>query len=307
MLACCVFTSGLGPGALELTAVSIPFRDSIPRCCVLVPGFFCEMRRGGACVQLMRRTCTGAALRLPVLRLPTTVFPEHCLSLSVVLEAPDARPRPGSLSVQLLDETLQGGGRVALLADGCDVGVTVDLIGHDAAGGALLHTVGGDRVKLLETQERTSAGGRMAVFESLVDEPMSTHERKQLAEEAASARALLDAAADSDRSDWELLLCTLGMSGRLNARPPRTCTLLIHLARFSLRWRRRGVGGGSGSRSTGTSALVALCKGARRPHRAVVLARFPTAVDDRTARPSARMRECTEAYARHRGCDAAAH
>ena len=163
-----------------------------------------------------RCLCTAAAnvnvRELPVMRLPTTVFPLHPVTLPIIEASPHARPWPGAPTPAQADEVSESlGGKIALLADGATVGVIVDLpqTSTAAANGMMLHVVGGERITLLETTQRTRTGMRLARFAPLDDdEPAS---RTAMEDEAIVARALLE---DRERlpiqtDDWELLLCTL--------------------------------------------------------------------------------------------------
>ena len=154
------------------------------------------------------------SLQLPCLRLPTTIFPGHPLSVVVASESKDRRPMPWNILPALVDEVCcTHSGRVALLADGLNVGVVGHMLELDglrsapAEDGMAVHLLGGQRLKLIETLERSPAGGRLAAFEPVDDEPLSVHERRQLEEEAVAARAFISSGGGSE--NWELLLCHL--------------------------------------------------------------------------------------------------
>jgi hypothetical protein len=170
----------------------------------------------------------GIRRSLPILRLPTPVFPRQCVSLRIIPESDgmfECRPPPGSLSKGLADEIATSfAGQVALLGHGSRTGVLVDIGGAEARrsdslagalpgpcsgwdGGMAAHCIGGERVQLLETGERTRAGGRLAAFEDLHDDQLTADMAVKLDEEAGVARALLDLRAERD--SFELLLCTL--------------------------------------------------------------------------------------------------
>lgn len=167
----------------------------------------------------MSSTSAAESLRLPILRMPTTIFPGHPISLAALEDDGERKPQRGSITPELVTEiSAHHGGRVALVADGLDVGVVVELEHSWADPGMHLHVVGGERVRLVETLERTPAGGRLASFESLEDEPLTADMQKALDDEAVVARALLVSASVIDDggigalgggSEWELLLCHL--------------------------------------------------------------------------------------------------
>ena len=165
-----------------------------------------------------RFAATAGRVSLPILRLPTTIFPAQCCSLPVTA-ASFERMVPGGITPELADEIARDGGKLALVAYGHQVGVMVD-IGAPTSGydrelfqqpqgwdvGMAVHCVGADRLSLLETGQRTPAGGRMAHFEYVVDEDEPSVTR-QLEDEATVARSLLDLAAE--RQAFDLCLCTL--------------------------------------------------------------------------------------------------
>ena len=164
-----------------------------------------------------RRFCATAtaSLELPVVRLPTAVFPGHPLSLPIVEPSPHHRPMAGCLSPSFADELCESYGRVALLADGARVGVIADLpTGTSAAApdGMMLHVIGGTRVTFQEVLERTPrGGGRLARLAPFDDDALDTSDARALEGEAAAARALLESRQHLpvQPDDWELLLCTL--------------------------------------------------------------------------------------------------
>lgn len=161
-----------------------------------------------------RTLCASASshLELPVLRLPTTIFPHHPLSLPVLSPPPHARPLAGALRPAFADEC--NGTEIALLADGATTGVVARIPDTDtpAADGMLLHVLGGRRITLLETLHRSPAGGRFARFAPLDDAPLdSATEERALVDEGAVLHALLDSHRNAfvQPDDFELLLCTL--------------------------------------------------------------------------------------------------
>jgi hypothetical protein len=179
-----------------------------------------------------RQLCTSNITKtLPVLRLPAMVFPGQCVSVPIVESTAHYRPPHGSMTPSLVDEVAQAhGGKMALLADGLDVGCIVDVRGahgsdrelpstlsgvRTAAEGDVLHMLGGERVQLLETRERTASGGRLASLECVEDEELYTHELRFLQDEAVAAQALLaelgclSGGRGGSGENWSLELCTL--------------------------------------------------------------------------------------------------
>ena len=183
-----------------------------------------RLREGPRSVEMRRRllSCT-ASLRLPILRLPTTVFPLHPVSLPVVLPNPNERPPIASLTTAQAEEIgLHHGGKLALLADGATAGVMVNISSPSSGvdrelrtgsapweDGMLVHAVGGKRLTLLQTAERTSAGGRIAEFSWLADDALARQQQSTLDDEAVVARALLEASAARGDGAFDLMLCTL--------------------------------------------------------------------------------------------------
>ena len=179
--------------------------------------------------RLGRGLCTSSSATLAVLRLPTTVFPLHCVSLPVVEASLHERPPDGCLTADQANEIGgKHGGKLALLAQGALTGVEVDVLAPSAGvdrerwapGGArdegggwepgmIVHAVGGRRLRLLQTGERTAAAIRLASFERVEDDELVAAGRQRaLDDEVALARALLEAS--SERGGvFELLLCTL--------------------------------------------------------------------------------------------------
>lgn len=159
---------------------------------------------------------------MPIIRLPTTIFPGHPISLMVAEDIGDQehrmarRPR-GCITPELASTiTADFGGRVALVADGLAVGVVANIGSAVPTGSGFVHVVGGERVRLLETLERMACGGRLAAFELIDDEQISLEDERALAAEADRAAALLAESSRAQRakgaggsSEWELLLCHL--------------------------------------------------------------------------------------------------
>lgn len=175
------------------------------------------------CREAMRRLFSSSSPAhgrhtLPILRLPTTIFPHQCFSLS--LEPPEHERRYNVLSPPQLQEAWsEHGGRLAALAWGSSVGVELQLLQLDDAEAPhaplptpplVHHAVGGRRLRLLELlDERSGAGSRLGVVSPLDDECIdggaSAAEPALLRAEADAARALLHSAA----TPLELSLCTL--------------------------------------------------------------------------------------------------
>ena len=174
-----------------------------------------------------RRFSTAAtAYRLPVLRLPTTLFPQQCLTLSV--DEPNKQRRYGAVSPALKWEAWRyHDGRFATLAWGTSVGVELQLLRtndrHVPPGVA--HAVGGRRLQLLSLlDERTPSGGRLGLVAPLDDEPvasssqLSHDDAQRLRVEAAAARDLLENSA----TPLELTPCTQDEELGLTVCDPRT-------------------------------------------------------------------------------------
>ena len=79
-----------------------------------------------------RGICSPAAPHsIPIVRLPTVVFPGMPISMPVttVPESRVERPVRGVLSSEVADEICElHDGKLALFADGCDSGVLIDLL-----------------------------------------------------------------------------------------------------------------------------------------------------------------------------------
>lgn len=181
----------------------------------------------------MRRfaTASPSVLHLPVLRLPTVVFPGIPISIAIVeADAGAERPLRGVLTGAAADEiSEQHGGQLALLGDGCHVGTIIDVLpsgpergfwrhqrwgnsttlvettSYTSRKGMAVHAMCGDRVALLETAEKSACGVRMAKFGLLRDEEIAVDQQRLLEHEASEAHALLPIL----RQKYELQLCTL--------------------------------------------------------------------------------------------------
>jgi len=177
-----------------------------------------------------RRLRYHRRLTLPILRLPTTLFPHQCFSLS--LEPPEHERRYNVLTPpQLREAWSEHGGRLAALAWGSSVGVELQLLQLDDAEAPHVplptpplvhHAVGGRRLRLLELlDERSGAGSRLGWLSPLEDECIdggaSAAEAALLHAEADAARALLHSAA----TPLELSLCTLDEELLLSVCDPR--------------------------------------------------------------------------------------
>ena len=142
------------------------------------------------------------------MRLPTAVFPGQPLSLPILHDNPEHRPLSGAISPNLVEES--SGGQIALLADGARHGVLVD-VPHSPQTldvGALLHVMGGQRVELISTGDRTPAGGRLASFGLVDDEDVSAP--RAFVDETNAAHVLLkQRVREPTQHEWPLTLCTL--------------------------------------------------------------------------------------------------
>ena len=170
---------------------------------------------------IRRLTSSAETLSVPVIRLPAIVFPHSCVSLRVQKESPHERPLPGHLTPALANEVGEYfGGKLAVLGDGCSVGVLVDLGGPTAgvdretrtstvgwAEGMAAHCVGGARLRLLQPGERTLAGGRLGCLAIVEDEPTDGDAARRMDDEAVVARSLLASGVESGA--FELSLSTL--------------------------------------------------------------------------------------------------
>ena len=162
---------------------------------------------------------------LPILRLPTTLFPHQCFSLS--LEPPEHERRYNVLTPQQLQEAWKHGGRLAALAWGSSIGVELQLLDDTEARAAaplptppgVAHAVGGRRLRLFELlDERSDSGSRIGVVAPLDDDGgTSAAEAAPLRAEADAARSLLHTAA----TPIELSPCTLDEELLLSVCDPR--------------------------------------------------------------------------------------
>jgi len=143
-------------------------------------------------------------LRLPILRLPTPLFPREPLSFALAASRITSPP----LTPRLAREALEvHGGRVAAIADGQKLGVVMQVLGAGNVGeDDLLHAIGlSERCVLTELGERSAAGWRMGDFQHVEDSPGSDTDR--LASEVSRAYALLEEG-EADGS-LDLTPCTL--------------------------------------------------------------------------------------------------
>ena len=187
-----------------------------------------RVRAPRGCREAMRRLFSSSSPAhgrhtLPILRLPTTLFPHQCFSLS--LEPPEHERRYNVLTPQQLQEAWsEHGGRLAALAWGSSVGVELQLLQLDDTEACdaplptpplVHHAVGGRRLRLFELlDERSGSGSRLGVVAPLDDDGgggAAAAEVAPLRAEADAARKLLHSAA----TPLELSLCTLD-----EARPP---------------------------------------------------------------------------------------
>ena len=224
----------VGIGAAAWAAVGargVPVTSSYPgeRMCVIVPGKHlgnlvlsgrhvdtshhqgCQQPRvlhsTPWTMRLARRLTTTAGhpaptggVPLPVLRLPTVVFPAMPISLPILEEKPHLR---GHLTAAAADEIGDAhDGRLVLLADGGDTGVMVDLMPSEgslprnrergsmrfarwgkhttliecssfaARAGLVVHAAGGERLRLLTTGAHSPGGVRLAAFERVSDDAL---------------------------------------------------------------------------------------------------------------------------------------
>eukprot|EP00316_Scyphosphaera_apsteinii_P009064 CAMPEP_0119326076 /NCGR_PEP_ID=MMETSP1333-20130426/67401_1 /TAXON_ID=418940 /ORGANISM="Scyphosphaera apsteinii, Strain RCC1455" /LENGTH=253 /DNA_ID=CAMNT_0007334267 /DNA_START=54 /DNA_END=816 /DNA_ORIENTATION=+ len=157
-------------------------------------------------------------LSVPVIRLPAIVFPSEHFSLSVQRQED---MRASTVSPDLLSEIKKAyGGKLAAFPERARVGVVLSLLPHVMQGGepsppSVVHFVAGDRLKLLETRERTPAGGRLALLKPLSDEPVRAADAARLASEGEAARSLLPLVQSM------LELCTDDEELGLRVCPPR--------------------------------------------------------------------------------------
>eukprot|EP00967_Tisochrysis_lutea_P055871 scaffold70414_cov35-Tisochrysis_lutea.AAC.1 len=155
--------------------------------------------------------------RLPILRLPTLLFPREPLTLGLASSRITSPPLTSSLAREAAQTHA---GRVAALGDGQQVGVVMQLLGDGEEGAPLLHGLGlSERCVLREIGERSNAGWRIGQFEPLGDVPLDDSEALQLITEAERAYSLLEEG-EIDGS-IELMPCTLDDELELWACNPR--------------------------------------------------------------------------------------
>ena len=140
--------------------------------------------------------------RLPILRLPTVLFPHHH-PFTATLHHVDVDDRRAfrALTAPVANEIVKSGGKVAVLADGATVGTEAEL---QLFGDAEAHILGMSRIVLRHVDER-SAAGRLGTFDPLKDEEISHDGLRRLVSEVESAQALLNGGRLRER----LELCTL--------------------------------------------------------------------------------------------------
>ena len=179
--------------------------------------------------RLQRRalsTLTDRRQILPILRLPTTLFPSQCFSIA--LDPPEHERRYNVLTpAQMHEAWSDHGGRFATLAWGMSVGVELKLLDDAAARDSdapvptppgIAHAVGGRRLQLLQLlEERSASGCRLGLVEPL-DDAADASEAARLRSKAEAARKLLGGGA---ATPIELSLCTLDEELRLGVCDPR--------------------------------------------------------------------------------------
>lgn len=144
-------------------------------------------------------------LRLPVLRLPTALFPREALSLALTAVRVTSPPLTPALAREAIDVH---GGRVAAVADGQRLGVVMQVLDAGSRESDLLHVLGlSERCVLHGMGERSAAGWRMGEFEAIDDSPLDGADAQRLAAEAARAYTLLEEG-EADGS-LDLTPCTL--------------------------------------------------------------------------------------------------
>mmetsp|Transcript_46263 Transcript_46263/g.107725 ORF Transcript_46263/g.107725 Transcript_46263/m.107725 type:complete len:273 (-) Transcript_46263:70-888(-) len=149
--------------------------------------------------------------RLPIVRLAAVAFPAQPLSIFAAHANTDTR-RLGALSRAQADEVSQFGGVLAALCEGAQfrIGVALRLLpvepsrsGGPPTPDGVRHAVGGERIALLTTAEKTRTGLRMGGFVPVEDESLCHTREGALLEEAASARQLLEHALATSAVDLQ--------------------------------------------------------------------------------------------------------
>jgi len=161
------------------------------------------MRRTDVVLLGARRNFSTAArdtLRLPVLRLPTVVFPGQPFSFSAC-RTPDERPS-ASLTASQADEVLNMyGGKLVAVADGRHVGVTMSIVGGKPSPSSpptpkgVLHAVGRGRVLVQQMCGQTDCHQRLADWAVMQDDQLAAEEQQKLTQEANVAQQCLANAA----------------------------------------------------------------------------------------------------------------
>ena len=175
-----------------------------------------RLPRGGACL-LERGRRSHASLRnvrLPLLRLPTVVFPSLAFSLRVEDEAEEDSSLmtvPRALTQYAWEHT---GGRVAAMGPGARVGVELSFVYDDVLGAevqtppGVCHALGGSRVRLVRmlgdepSQEGAAVGENtppLAILDRIHDLVLSPQRSEKLEAEAEVALALASRGRESGR------------------------------------------------------------------------------------------------------------
>lgn len=153
-------------------------------------------------------TSGGERVCLPLLRLPTILFPTQSLSLQLVEHVEQQQPAT-VLPKHLADLVwLEHGGKMAALGPCGHVGVELTILydqvlesEHPTPPG-VAHAVGGARIRLLRSRTIDAIGTRMATLEPLTDDTMSVARVERLLDEADRARTLM--ALGAQRGAFEL-------------------------------------------------------------------------------------------------------
>jgi hypothetical protein len=144
--------------------------------------------------------------RLPILRLPTVLFPREALSLALTAARVTSPPLTPALAREAIEVH---GGRVAAVADGQRLGVVMQVLDTGSREESdLLHVLGlSERCVLHSMGERSVAGWRMGDFEPIDDSTLDGADAKRLEAEVARAYTLLEEG-EADGS-LDLTPCTL--------------------------------------------------------------------------------------------------
>ena len=134
-------------------------------------------------MRLVSADAAAAVRQLPILRLPTALFPAHPFTFSV--KPPTDRRAVGALTPEIAHEIQHAyGRRLAVLADGANVGVASDVLPPSADSPVptpsnMAHMIGGERLQLLSVDGTTAAGGRLGTFLAMSDDPVTTDDRRR--------------------------------------------------------------------------------------------------------------------------------